>query len=86
MWSPLSPIVANIFMEEFEAKALSTAPCPLSLWKRFVNDTFVVIKSAHKEEFFTHINSIDEGIQFTAENTRADGSMPFLEQSSHPTS
>ena len=26
--SPLSPIVANIFMEEFEAKALSIAPHP----------------------------------------------------------
>ena len=28
MESPLSPIVANIFMEEFEAKALSTALHP----------------------------------------------------------
>ena len=28
MRSPLSPIVANIFMEEFEAKALRTAPHP----------------------------------------------------------
>ena len=28
MGSPVSPIVANIFMEEFEAKALSTAPHP----------------------------------------------------------
>ena len=32
-----------------------------------------------KEEFLKHINSIDEGIQFTAENTKADGSMPFLD-------
>ena len=79
MGSPLSPIVANIFMEEFEAKALSSAPHTPSLWKRFVDDTFVVIKSAHKEEFFNHINSIEEGIQFTAENTRADGSVPFLD-------
>ena len=46
---------------------------------RFVDDTFVVIKSAHKEEFFTHINSINDGIQFTGENTRVDGSMPFLD-------
>ena len=28
MGSPLSPIVANIFMEHFEAKALETAPHP----------------------------------------------------------
>ena len=28
MGSPLSPIMANIFMEEFEVKALSAAPHP----------------------------------------------------------
>ena len=44
-----------------------------------MDDTFVVIKLAHKNEFLDHINSVDEGIQFTAENTRADGSMPFLD-------
>ena len=78
MGSPLSPIVANIFIEDFETKALETAPHPPTLWKRFVDDTFVVTKAAYKEEFFQHINSIDKNIQFTAENTRADGAMPFL--------
>ena len=77
MGSPINPIVANLYMEEFKAKALSTSPHPPSLWKRFVDDTFVVIKSTHKEEFLNHINFIDKGIQFTAENTKADGSMPF---------
>ena len=33
----------------------------------------------HKDEFLQHINSIDKGIQFTAENNKADGSMPFLD-------
>ena len=47
--------------------------------KRFVDDTFIVIKSACKEEFFNYINSIEEGIQFTAENTRANGTMLFLD-------
>ena len=50
-----------------------------SLWKRFVDDTFAVIKLTHKDEFLQHINSIDKGIEFTAENTKADGSMPFLD-------
>ena len=79
MGSPLSPIVANIFMENFEKEALKTAPHPPSLWKRFVNDTFVILESQHKDEFFHHINSLDNNIKFTAENTRADGSIPFLD-------
>ena len=66
-------------MEDFEIKALSSAPHLPSLWKWFVDDTFVVIKTAYKKEFFNHINCIEEDIQFTAENIRADGSMPFLD-------
>ena len=79
MGLPLSPIVANISMEHFETKALETAPHPPSLWKRFVDDTFVILDTTHKEEFFQDINGIEEKIQFTAENTRADGSLPFLD-------
>ena len=79
MGSPLSPIVANIFMEKFEKEALDTAPHPLSLWKRYVDDTFVIQEEQHKEEFFHHINSIDPNIKFTTETTKADGSMPFLD-------
>ena len=66
-------------MEEFETKALNTAPNPPTLWKRFVDDTFVVIKKCHQEEFFHHINSIEDSIQFTAEDTHTDGTLPFLD-------
>ena len=49
------------------------------MWKRFVDDTFVVIKSAHKRSFLDHINSLDQHIQFTSEEYKTDGSMPFLD-------
>ena len=77
--SPLSPIVANIFMEKFEEEALETAPHPPRLWKRYVDDTFVIQEEQYKNEFFQHINSLDENIKFTTETTKADGSMPFLD-------
>ena len=79
MGSPLSPIVANIFMEQFEKEALETAPHPPSLWKRFVDDTFVIIEDQFKDEFFHHLNSLNTNIKFTAETSKADGSISFLD-------
>ena len=64
-------------MEEFEVKILGTSPHPPSLWKRLMDDTVVVLTSTHRDGFLKHISSIDEGIQFTAENTIAYGSIPF---------
>ena len=40
---------------------------------------FTIIKWSHTREFLDHINSIDEHIQLTCEDSREDGSMPFLD-------
>jgi retron-type reverse transcriptase len=42
MGSPLSPIKANFFMEEFENKAVEQAVQKPTCWFRYVDDTFVI--------------------------------------------
>ena len=59
--------------------SINTAQYPQGNWKRYVDDTCVVIDSARKEEFLEHINNIDQHIQFTTEEAKADWSIPFLD-------
>ena len=78
MGSPVSPIVANLYMEYLEQKALSTAPHAPRFWHRFVDDTFVIHKEGNKQGFPQHINSVDPAIKFTVEDNKEDCSIPFL--------
>ena len=77
MASPISPIVANLFMENLEIKALATAPVPPTLWKRFVDDTVIIIQKSQKDNFLQHLNTIDDNIKFTCEEADEDGSIAF---------
>ena len=44
-----------------------------------MDDTCVIQDQLHKDEFLNHINSVDSAIQFTVEETKEDGSIPFLD-------
>ena len=79
MGSPISPIIANLFLEDLEAKALSSSPHPPSMWKRYVDDTLTIINRDHKDAFLDHLNSIDDNIRFTSEDPKEDGSISFLD-------
>ena len=57
--SPISPLIAKLFMEKFEVKALSTAPHPLHLWLRFDGDIYVMQKAEQSQLLLWHINTQD---------------------------
>ena len=76
MGSPV--IVANLYMDYFEKKALSTVPT-LRLWQGYVDDTFIIQKEIHKQDFLQHINIVDPAIQFTVESNKEDGAIPLLD-------
>ena len=65
-------------MESFEYRAITTAVNGPRIWKRYVDDTFVIQQQSNRE-FLQQINSVDPSIIFTTEETRPDGSMPFLD-------
>ena len=77
--SPLSPVLANIYMEYFEEMALGSTSLKPSMWLRYVDDTFILWP--HQEDvqiLLDHANSIWPSIQFTMEKEQ-DNKLPFLD-------
>ena len=60
MGSPVSAAVANLYMEFFEDLALSQAPahCRPRIWKRYVDDTFCILKKGTVEGLLSHLNAL----------------------------
>ena len=80
MGSPLSPVLANLYMDFFEEMAIDTATHKPTLWIRYVDDTFVIWTHGDSElqAFLGHLNSLRESIQFTMEEEE-QGQLPFLD-------
>ena len=67
MGSLLSPIIANMVMEEIEQAALNTYLKPPSLWVRYVDDVYAIMENTEIESFHNHLNTIFTSIKFTKE-------------------
>ena len=78
MGSPVSPVVANLCMEEIEESAISNSPVSPKIWKRYVDDSFCIIKKDHVSAFHDTLNSIDTNILFTIE-TECNEKISFLD-------
>ena len=78
MGSPVSPIVANLCMEVIEELAISTSSVPPKVWKRYVDDSFVIIKKDAVTFFHNTLNASDPKISFTIE-LENKGQIAFLD-------
>ena len=80
MGSPLSPVVANIFMEAFEQQILESCSFKPKCWFRYVDDTFVIWPHGRKEldTFLQFLNTQHPDIRFTME-VEANDCLPFLD-------
>ena len=78
MGSPVSPVVSDIFMEDFEDKALSDGSICPPLWKRFVDDVLAVVKRDKGSPLLDHLNEQHPNIKFTMEEEE-EGSLPFMD-------
>jgi hypothetical protein len=72
MGSPLSPVVASFFMEDFKEMALDQAAHKPMYWFRFMDNTFVMRPHGpdRLRDFPDHLSSISQNIQFTMEMER----------------
>ena len=80
MGSPVSAVIANLYMEEFEERAIATAAYKPKIWKRYVDDTFTVLGKDYEVGFLQHLNSQQPTIRFTMEIEK-DNTIPFLDTS-----
>ncbi len=83
MGSPVSPVVANLYMEEVERKALASfLGATPSHWFRYVDDTWVKIQTHEVEAFTDHIHTVVSNIKFTREDVK-DNVLAFLDCAVH---
>ena len=69
MGTKLAPSYANLFMTKFEDKYIYTYPLHPQLWKRFIDDIFLIWPHGMNSltKFIEHLNTVHPTIKFTSD-------------------
>ena len=83
MGSPLSPLLAEVFMKHLEHNYIKNSPLFTShifTWHRFVDDVFVIFRGSTEQAdlYLQHLKSIRINLKFSTE-VENEYSLPFLD-------
>lgn len=86
MGSPLSPLLADIFMDNLEKQIFNSGHPQLknvTYWYRYVDDIIVLWTGTYRQlkNFTDFLNSIHANIQFTVEKENENRTLNFLDLS-----
>ena len=79
MGSPISAVLANLYMETLELDHFRAITGPRVTWLRYVDDILTVLpRRTRTDQVLQDLNRVEPKIQFTIEEEN-DGTLPFLD-------
>ena len=78
MGSPLGPVLANVFMVHLEDTIVPKLEDCMPTWRRYVDDTFTLVRKGMKEKVINVLNSFHPNIKFTHE-VESEQKIAFLD-------
>lgn len=78
MGSPASPVIANLVLEQMEKEVLENIQTNITVYRRYVDDTFLIIPENSVDNVLAAFNSYHRRIQFTVEE-EIDNQLNFLD-------
>lgn len=78
MGSPLSPILADLVMDDLETQCLSTFDFDVPMYYRYVDDIFTIIPKSRIPDVLNAFNNYHQRLRFTYE-TEVNNSINFLD-------